>query len=271
MAKLKDEPIELNDVKEFLLEDADFSFEMKVLNILESLGYSCEHGGTYTDPVTNKMREFDIRTDFGSDIPGLSFAIECKNIRPKSPLLAYCVKRKPHEAFHEIITKKSYLSTVSGLLGTKTKRLSDSRSIYRPGEFVAKQIEQIGRASTGQMVSSDGSVYEKLSQALSSAYDLIYRNIVRKVPGWRSAIIPMVVVPDGMLWKANFSETGEQISDPTQISNCSLFVDQTWTFKTDLQTFNFTLSHLEICEASYLSELISDLGDQSRLFADIFD
>jgi hypothetical protein len=61
MAKLKPDPITLTDLEEYLVEYSDFSFEMSVLQALEQAHFSCDHSGSYTDPVSGKIRQFDIR------------------------------------------------------------------------------------------------------------------------------------------------------------------------------------------------------------------
>ena len=62
MPKLKDDPIQDSDLKEYLNSYSDFSFELSVLKMLRENDVSCEHGGLYEDPVTGKYREFDIRS-----------------------------------------------------------------------------------------------------------------------------------------------------------------------------------------------------------------
>lgn len=85
MAKLKDEKINVQDVNEYLEKYSDFSFEIKVLKKLVSLGFQCEHSGTYEDPTTKKTREFDIRA-WKIDQLGkkttfrFCLAVECKNL-----------------------------------------------------------------------------------------------------------------------------------------------------------------------------------------------
>ncbi len=86
MVKLFDREIEKKDIIEYLNSYSDFSFEIKVLNKVISLGFKCEHSGTYKDPVTGVTREFDIRAtkkihDYDKKTLYLCLAIECKNVR----------------------------------------------------------------------------------------------------------------------------------------------------------------------------------------------
>ena len=102
MAKLKDCPISAEDLAEFARDDSNFAFEMQVLAQLLTSGFSCVHSGTYRDPVTSKMRQFDIRASMDRDRGTLSLAVECKNLRPNSPLLLSTVPRTDAEAFHDL-------------------------------------------------------------------------------------------------------------------------------------------------------------------------
>src|SRR5581483_4352389 len=104
MAKLRDDPITADDLQAFIDSKADFAFEMRVLRRFEQLGYACEHGGTYRDPVTDKTRQFDIRAK-RSDAQAARLAVsaECKNIGANFPLLVHAVPRRRNEAFHDLI------------------------------------------------------------------------------------------------------------------------------------------------------------------------
>jgi hypothetical protein len=46
--------IDKSDIKKYLNNYSDFSFEIKVLEKLGSLGFNCQHSGLYEDPVTKK-------------------------------------------------------------------------------------------------------------------------------------------------------------------------------------------------------------------------
>ena len=61
MGKLKGGSISGKDIADFVANDSDFAFEMKVLGILRQHGLECLHSGTYQDPVSDKIRQFDIR------------------------------------------------------------------------------------------------------------------------------------------------------------------------------------------------------------------
>jgi hypothetical protein len=56
MAKLKPDPITAKHLEDFVANDSDFAFEMKVLAQLRNLEFDCKHSGTYQDPVSDKIR-----------------------------------------------------------------------------------------------------------------------------------------------------------------------------------------------------------------------
>src|SRR4029434_7573942 len=86
--------------------------------------------------------------------------------------------------------------------------LQGSDSIYRPGNPVGKELVQVGRASDSSLSGTSKDVYEKWAQCLASAHELVaasYREGSDDTPSmWYVAVIPILVVPDGRLWVAQF-------------------------------------------------------------------
>ena len=182
MAKLKPDPIAQSDLIDYLDNHSDFSFEIQVLNALIHKGFTCEHGGSYTDRATKKVREFDIRATQVFDKRFLRLAVECKNLRPSFPLLVSCVPRRDDESFHEIsisvnpdkhpLEEPPAMYCRAMLAQSRNVRITGGRSFYRPGEPVGKSCDQVGRSPNGEIIAGDSDVYAKWSQALSSADDL---------------------------------------------------------------------------------------------------
>jgi hypothetical protein len=69
MAKLKNDEIGVKAIDRWLKESSDFAFELWVQTLVASLGFECRHGGTYTDPVTKKPRQFDLRATGATGLP----------------------------------------------------------------------------------------------------------------------------------------------------------------------------------------------------------
>jgi len=168
MAKYSPSPISDKDLKEFVENDSDFSFEMKVLAELRGLEFECSHSGTYQDPVSDKIRQFDIRARKHQGNCTLRLGIECKNLRENHPLLLSAVPRTEEEAFHDIISHETHFNMA-------TVRTEKSGSVYKAADMVAKKTDQVGRDTTSkELISDDSATFEKLNQAINSCKDLVW-------------------------------------------------------------------------------------------------
>lgn len=252
--KLREEAIGAADIKEYLEGVSDFAFEMEVLSELERLGFACEHGGTYTDPVTGKARQFDIRARKSQGRACLVLCAECKNIRDFYPLVVHRVPRRAEEAFHTVIRYEPLRgSTVPPV--TDLHILKQTEGLYPEGQPVGKRIDQVGRApgQPGEIVSSDRDVFEKVAQAIASAQDVTL-DLVRQRDRAECVVLPVTVIPDGRLWVADYEPGGKRLGEPRQEPGTQLFVGQAWTL--DLPYRPFRLSHLEIATFSHLAGLV---------------
>jgi len=283
MAKLKSDPIEKSDLIDFLDNHSDFSFELEVLNALINKGFSCEHGGSYTDRTTGKNREFDIRATqvFGKCF--LRLAIECKNLRPNFPLLVSCVPRREDEAFHEILIsvdpEKNPLEKAPEIYGpamlrqSKNIRLTDKYTFYESGKSVGKECNQVGRSPNGEIIAGDADVYTKWSQALSSADDLIYLACLdgndRTGDIALSLVFPVLVVPNDRLWLTQYDSDGKRIKDPHQIDRCSYFVNLSYyNIEIPQPGGELTISHLEFVTLKGLLAFVDEIsGSDDKLNA----
>jgi hypothetical protein len=121
-------PITSKDLAEFVANDSDFAFEMQVLTQLKNTDFDCSHSGTYQDPVTAKIRQFDIRARKQKGPRVLELAVECKNLRPEGPLLLSCIPRTAEEAHHDIIVQPR-----NNPLYKRVSQVEGDRSIYKTG------------------------------------------------------------------------------------------------------------------------------------------
>lgn len=260
---LSQEPVGAADIKEYLEGVSDFAFEMEVLSELERLGFTCEHGGTYTDPVTGKARQFDIRARKSQGRACLVLCAECKNIRDFYPLVVHRVPRRPEEAFHTVIQFEPIPGSPYPYVGVRA--ISQQEALYPQGALVGKRIDQVGRAQgktnqagraqgqSGEIVSSDRDVFEKVAQAIASAHD-ISRSLARERTRADYVVLPVTVIPDGRLWVADYEPGGSRIGDPRQEPGAQLFVGQSWSLEPVYGEFK--LSHLEIATFSHLATLV---------------
>lgn len=136
--------------------------------------------------------------------------MECKNIGESFPLLVTCVPRHEDESFHEIaiVGEIEQGSQAHGMYESRAHivKLRDHNSMYRSRSPVGKDLAQVGREATASksIYSASKEIYEKWSQGLSSAHDLItasYWEGASEGPGNIAyvAVLPIVVVPDGCL------------------------------------------------------------------------
>ncbi len=280
MAKLRRNPVGQQELIEFLDNHSDFSFEINVLKALVGLGFACEHGGSYKDPVTNKPRAFDIRAtkDLGKRI--LRFAVECKNLRENYPLLVSCVPRSDEEAFHEIVfsvhpetmplRRPDPLHSSAMEPRSKTVRITRARGFYPNGDYVGKSCDQIGKTEQGDIKASDSDVYAKWSQALSSADDLIYEACAdgaeRTGDACLSLVFPVLVVPDDRLWVVEFDAGGHRTCQPRRTDRCSYFINLLYRHGGAFTNDEMTISHLEFVTVTGLFQFVDQLcGNDERV------
>lgn len=269
MAKLKDTAIVQADLLEYLNTSSDFAFELRCLERLSSLGFQCQHGGSYTDPVTRKTRQFDIRAQKSHENLRVQCAVECKNLDASFPLLVMCVPRPSDESFHELIlsfhpnmVEQSWPRIPAYDKKCQTIRVNAPHSVYAVGGYVGKSCAQVGKAAhDDSIVANDAEVFEKWSQALASADDLADEATEEgeeRNGAFLSLILPILVVPDGMLWQTNYESIGMRKNDPVQTDRCSFFVGQYYSAGI-LQDTCLTVSHLEFVTLSGLDILLSDM------------
>jgi len=276
VAKLKDGAICKEDLVEYLQESSDFAFEITVLRELISLGFSCEHAGTYEDPITKKTREFDIRArKLLIDEPELKLriclSVECKNLKNNFPLLVHCVPREERECALDLIWASYPRDVVLFYSYAKRIPLRGLNSPYQKLDPVGKSCDQIGRraTNTSELIGNDGDVFEKISQSINAGYDLIKEAhyAADKNTDIISIIIPVLVVPNEKIWSVWYSRSGEIEREPEIECNLEYYLNKNWSLDTDVNERggNYTLSHLEIVQISSISKMVEKYTTISAL------
>jgi hypothetical protein len=143
MAKLRDKAIERQDLVEYLKSHDDFQFELDVFRLCLAGGATVEHGGIYSDPITKKDRQFDIRMLIRKGQLLVRLAIECKNLKSNHPLLVSRIPRGADGAFHEIILSRAQSHLLIGVNAGKTIRVQGDGGLFCAGELVGKSTAQI--------------------------------------------------------------------------------------------------------------------------------
>ena len=233
------------ELQTFVTDVSDFGFEMSVLSILRQMGFACRHSGTYEDPVTQKIREFDLRADKADDRNRLLLAVECKNIRTN--LLVSAVPRTSDEAFHNIIKLRQ--GSVFGF--RELLHIEAGRSVYKIGDMVGKRTDQVVWKED-KLVSDDSTTFDKINQAISSSHDLVKRALYDASPPFLRAVLPVLVIPSGILWQVNYDQDGRVIQEPHRVKETTVFRDHTWSVTYDRVPVPYRISHLHIVTADHL-------------------
>lgn len=276
MPQLKDTPVAIDDIREFAEASSDFGFELRTLTLLKSRGIDCEHGGTYVDPVTSKPRQFDIRALIDHDSMRIRLAIECKNLRENYPLVVFEVPRTAQESYHTVIYARQPQFDPSShrLLSASTFVLRGEHSFYSMGEYVGKSCTQVGRTPKGDLTGNDAEVYEKWDQAIQSSHELI--DIASR--DWMDAsgqerlvfVLPVLVVPDGRLWRVRYTPEGVRKSDPELVNRTTIYLGKAVLVGPMFYDSYVTISHLEVVNETGLAALCEGLL-RGELLAKAFD
>lgn len=251
-AKLKDNAITAMDLEEFVGSNSDFAFEMQVLAQLRALGFKCAHSGTYRDPVTDKIRQYDIRAVKDEGNSTLALAVECKNLRPNNPLLLSAVPRTPPESFHDLIVR----SPEKLFMAQSVRAVVGNGSAYRPGEMVGKKTDQVGRDTSGALISNDEMTFEKLNQAVNSCRDLVREYMWKSSPPLVRAIVPVLILPPGLLWQVDYGADGNLERNPRMVARATLFLNHTWSVDMGVVNLRYRLSHIDLVTLDALAGII---------------
>lgn len=245
-------------LEEFIATQDDFALELYVYDLARRAGFNPTHAGSYVDPSTGKARQFDVQASraCGENFH-IHFAIECKALRPSFPLLVSQIPRIRAESFLHIMSSRG--SGKDGMsIYPQTHILTDGASLYPLSEFVGKALSQVGFNGEGKLHSKDSEVFEKWGQAIASSNQLIKRaaslNRSMQKPLQNSAVLPVLVVPDGTLWVVNYSGLGDR-TEPAQAQEAKYFIGSTQTID-EGQSVTFILSHLHIVTKTGLEKLL---------------
>jgi hypothetical protein len=261
MAKPNTTPIDEEDLKAFVASESDFAFEMGVLSLLRKINCTCSHAGTYVDPVTGKIRQYDLRAEKIEGNFKLALAVECKNLRPNFPLLISAVPRTTDEAFHDIVVLR--LGTI--LAEREVRHVDRGQSIYRPGDMVGKQTDQVGRRTVqagkqqiSELFSDDNAAFDKANQAINSSKDIFITSASHSARPLVRVVVPVLVVPSGMLWQVDYDGDGNIKKYPYRVNEATYFIDHAWKAYVGSNDLNYRISHLHIVTQSHLEDAVKD-------------
>jgi hypothetical protein len=269
-------------IRDVVSREDDFGHEMRVGHAIRSVpAIEVRHGGTYTDSVTGKPRQFDYRCVLRKEILCLSLAVECKNLTPVVPLVICGRKRQENESFHELIESRrggfprgpTSPEIVFGQ-SSVTRRAIKEDSIYRPGNFVGKSLLRIQSDKKPMTASNDSDVYEKWAQALSSAVELA-DSACQLTERFKSdkvfaSILPVVVVPDDLLWRVVYDEKGAITTDPEKVNEAEFYIGR--QIKVGLREIpqRFYFSHVHFFTLNGFQSFLSKMAVNDRAWHELF-
>ena len=260
-------------IKEAVEKDSDFAHEMRVGQILnkciedfktnpygEIRIMPLAHGGTYTDHITGKPRQYDYRFTVARGSERLHWALECKNTDSAYPLVVCGRPRTSEESFHEFIESEGYRKVV---------RVDDSYTLYPFDEFVGKSLVRVTLKKGVFSTEGDSEIYDRWSQAIASCHD-IFGKLFNPTPAKKlsDSVMPIVVVPNGSLWTANYSNDGQLEKEPELVNECCFYLGH----EIPIQGLNpLTITHIHFATTDGLKNMLSlYLGSRSHKWRNVF-
>lgn len=263
MASAEDRPIGRAEIEKYLDSRSDFSFELKVLEKLAELGLSCRHSGFHDDPSSRAPRQFDIHASVASGDLRVHLAVECANLRAGEALLAHCLARSEPECFHEIVV--SLARQADG--GTQPDKppisrhvLRGAESLYEPGGMLARSVDEVCMRDEGFAIAR-GTAREKLALAIATGFDLIQHSVQASPDATLAYLfLPVLVVPDGRIWRVRYAAGGAREGEPDQADHVSYWVDRYWQNALPLRSapLSYRMGYLEIVSMSGLARFVSE-------------
>lgn len=284
MNKLPEQPSDLTikaeDIEAHLTERDDFDLELRAFREMHQYGWNPQHGGNYTDPVLGKLRQYDHRGYHGFPLNRhIAMATECKSLTPEFPLVISRVRRSDVDSYHDLIKMWRAGPGKGGPLVDVVSSGPLGMQLYATGDWVGKSTTQIKHANSSaksKYQTSDSDVYDKWTQALASAAELL--DVVKNVSVPDKAddyptlvfVMPVLVVPDGTLWAVDYQEDGTR-GKPHQVSDAVLFVDRTKRFGAGYSVLNYRFRNLNIYTLTSFSGVLRNLNSATgRMLDQIF-
>lgn len=252
-----------------------FALEMRVMQTLQRCGFECTHGLTYSDPKTKIDRQFDLRAIRVRGNTCMRLAVECKEISLHCPLVFGRVPRDITEAGHQLVVSTEQDLDVSGMpKGIAFQRhamVVDQRadeSMYVAGALVAKGYMQV----SGNSRNGPDELYSRLAQAIASASDHVdeahedYRRT--ETATCMTFILPLTVLPDGMLWAIDHDVDGKLVDGPVAVDAIEYAIHNTIPGPL-MNGSAYRVTHLEVVTESGLSrrlEYLTGAAGQRAVF-----
>ena len=277
-----DRAVTAGDIAEYLETADDFAFEREVYHVAHGLGFEAEHAALYSDPVTGKQRQFDVRASRTIQDNKIALAIECKGLTTDYPLLVSCVPRARNEAYHEILEVREPTASVAYVVADSgfarvTPVPSDRQPCMYPAfQGVGKSMRQVKRETRGdrrgQMVGGDD-VFDKWTQAVASLAEMIESGASELRRGTHQslrhiAFLPVLVVSDETLWVADYSSRGELQREPFRVSELTYYLGRQYASARAERAL--TISHLHIVTRTEIRTWLHGIAQGGGIWQELF-
>lgn len=262
--KLSDRPVTRENLEAFMKTQDDFALELFAYSLARDNGFAATHAGSYTDRITGKTRQFDVRAILEcAEGFHINLAIECKALRPSFPLLVSQIPRLRSESFQHVVVsvgERWIGERKHNWISPSTILLDDSRSLYPAEKYVGKALVQVGMTEGGGFISNDYEVFDKWGQAIASASGLIQQAARRQNNflgvAHLTVVLPVLVVPDQTLWAAKYSEFGVLKHGPTQEDEVEFYLGNEQVFTENGNKLNVNVSHMHVVTKTGLVDFL---------------
>jgi hypothetical protein len=268
-------PITGKDIARSLDEQNDFDLELCVHRSLTASGFVSEHAGIYSDPVTRKPRQFDVRARrfFPSVRWQVLLAVQCKSLSADFPAVVSRVPRPAQESYHEVI--RSWERQDTGEDFVEALRRERGLELYLENGLVGKKVAQIRRdpSAASGFKSADDEPYDKWSQALESAVDLVREAVLAHrghgTTECYTLVLPVLVVSDETLWVVDYTESGRRAQSALPVQEAEIYLDREYEV---LPGRSYHISHLHLFTRSGFTSFVSRLSQPGeRLLERMFE
>jgi hypothetical protein len=259
--------INADHITQYLDGRDDFDLELFACRALKERGWVTHHGGMYIDPIAGKPRQYDVQARYGFSLNrDLALSVECKSLSTEFPLIVSRVPRDHMDCGHDVVRqwrRSDHGDTAFSIQRTDSKHLQ----FYGFGQMVGKSTTQIRWSENGKkLIASDADTYDKWSQALASATELVRAAAHRKKTDTTPTftfVMPILLVSNGALWVVDYTEEGER-NIPTSVDEALLYVDREHEIQGRYGNFVYHMSNLHVYTragfVSFLNNLASPTG-----------
>jgi hypothetical protein len=263
--------ITADHINQYLDTRDDFDLELFAYRSLQERGWESHLGGTYADPQTGKFRQYDVRgrRRFQSRLD-VNIAVECKSLSAEFPLVVSRVPRPDEEVGHDVLRRWKRPQIGDSTFSVERSD-PNQLQLYAQSEMVGKSTTQIRWAENQKrLIASDAEGYDKWSQALASATEMVHRaatHTADDVDQVFAFIMPVLLVNTGTLWVVDYDENGRR-GTPVQVDEAVLYVNREHEIDGRYGKATYRLSHLHIYTRIGFTSMLQNYGNPTGLMLD---